>query len=200
MRLTQVTEPANPVLSLAEFFTHNRSPSLNPADELDIEAKILAATEYAETFTDRAFIERDYTLWLPGFPGPSVILPRAPVLAGGVTEIRYRVQIGVDPFVVLSPSTYYLLPSPVPKGGQACVIPIPLGSVWPYAEEVEIDFTAGYGDAADEVPASIKKAIAMLAGELYAQRKNAIVGTISTPAKFSAESLLGPYRTFSGWS
>jgi len=59
---------------------------------------------------------------------------------------------------------------------------------------VRIRFIAGYGDAGSDVDASIRAAILLHLGSLYAHRETVIVGQTSVQLPWGAEQLLRPHR------
>lgn len=61
-----------------------------------------------------------------------------------------------------------------------------------YEEAFTITYTAGY--AVGKVPGPIKRAIAKVALELYANRENSVIGTIVADLPLGVKELLNPYR------
>lgn len=55
---------------------------------------------------------------------------------------------------------------------------------------IRVDFTAGYGDGPEHVPAALKEAVLRLVGEGYPDRD----GALSRPLPLSVVSLIAPYR------
>ena len=73
-------------------------------------------------------------------------------------------------------------------------------SLWPSTQidkinAVEIEFVAGYGNAA-AVPPGIKHAVKLAVGSLYGYREDEISGTIISKFDRSFERMLYPYRMF----
>lgn len=71
------------------------------------------------------------------------------------------------------------------------------GAVWPTAmranNAIEIEYIAGYGSTADDVPAPLKRAIKQLAAYLYSHRgDDCEMGDVMT--KSGAQSILNTYR------
>jgi uncharacterized phiE125 gp8 family phage protein len=152
---------------------------------------------------DRALISQDWRLWMPRVPdSPLVWLPLAPLQA--VTEIGY-----VDPdgdAQVFPTSDYRVL------DGDPGAVELVSTAVWP-ATDVRhrafyIDFTAGYGDAADDVPGPIRAALVLMVREAWhAVSRDPGLASATIPGVFSwqaarggspalarAESLLAPFR------
>lgn len=64
------------------------------------------------------------------------------------------------------------------------------------AAGIEIDITAGYGDAASDVPEALRQAVRLLVAHWYENRGLATTGAITVlPATVAA--LLAPYRMLS---
>jgi uncharacterized phiE125 gp8 family phage protein len=60
-------------------------------------------------------------------------------------------------------------------------------------DAVQVEFTAGYGDAAD-VPAAIKAAILLLVGHYYENREASVIGASVENLPMGVDALLAPYR------
>ena len=71
--------------------------------------------------------------------------------------------------------------------------------VWPkpgrIANGIEIAFTAGYGDAAADVPEPIRHAILLLVAHWHEHRSPFEVGHLAQPPPDMVAELLAPYRT-----
>ena len=68
-------------------------------------------------------------------------------------------------------------------------------SAAPHANGIEIAFTAGYGDAAADVPEPIRQALLLLIAHWYEHRSPLEVGPLAQPAPDMVAELLAPYRT-----
>lgn len=62
-------------------------------------------------------------------------------------------------------------------------------------DAVSIEFTAGYGDTHDEVPAGIKHAIRLLIAHWFEHPEAVVTGTISATIELSFRSLMNRYKT-----
>jgi uncharacterized phiE125 gp8 family phage protein len=91
-----------------------------------------------------------------------------------VTAIRYVDPSGAT--LTLDPSQYQVV-----TGAPGFVLPA-YGLSWPATryqpESVTIDFTAGYGDTAGDVPNVAKSAISLLLGHLYENREATVTSSI----------------------
>jgi uncharacterized phiE125 gp8 family phage protein len=59
---------------------------------------------------------------------------------------------------------------------------------------VAVEYTAGYGDTAADVPAPLRQAMLLMIGHWYEHREAVITGSISTGLPLAARALLAPYR------
>lgn len=60
---------------------------------------------------------------------------------------------------------------------------------------IEIAFTAGFGDSADDVPSAVRHALLMLVAHWYEHREPVDLGKTPTPVPEPISALLMPYRT-----
>ena len=194
MALKLVTAPATYPVTLDECKAHCNVDFTDHDSLLEIYRR--AATEDAENFTGRAFIEQTWDFWLDAFPEDSgpIYLPRSPLIelvsfghgaAGDETAItRYVLDNGSEPA--------RLLPAH--------------GEEWPEAIEignaVRMRFKAGYvtddSPQAANVPFAVKSAILLTVGTLYAHRETVIVGTNTMMMPWASKELLRPYRVYRG--
>jgi uncharacterized phiE125 gp8 family phage protein len=161
-------------------------------DDDVIAALIAAARVHVEMQTRRALIDQTWRLTRDVWPagGRLPILP-APLKA--VTAIRVFDADGpphlldVDDFDIDTASA----PAVLAFGRGALRAPGRL------AAGIEIDITAGYGDAPEDVPEPLRQAIRMLAAHWYENRGViAASGEVaSMPA--SVSSLIAPFRVLS---
>lgn len=193
--LIQTNAPASEPVTLAEAKLNMRVDG----DEEDslITLHIAAARRYAESYTGRSFITQGWRLVLDGF-ATCVELERGDVQA--ISSITYRdlggttrtvawnqpvngIQRSVDGALVadLSSCPARIAPS--------------FGSVWPIATSeigaVAIDYTAGYGSAASDVPEGVRSWILLRVGSLYANREESVPGVVT--ALPYVDTLLDPY-------
>jgi uncharacterized phiE125 gp8 family phage protein len=83
-----------------------------------------------------------------------------------------------------------------PAGGEeAARVMLADGEEWPDTDldpnSVEVEFKAGYGTAAANVPDTIKAAMKLLVGHWFENREEVITGTISTDIPMATKALLG---------
>lgn len=178
--------PTEQVATAAELRKHLFAVYENTEDDF-LNSLLLAATNHVESITWRKLVSQKWRLYLNRWPD-EILLPFGSVLS--VDLFKWLDSDGVDHTLV---SGYDYLPAIV--GSDPMVIP--LGS-WPSgqlfdAESIRIEFTAGYGVAAD-VPKSIKHAILMLAAHWYENRETVIVGTTVRNVPMAFDALIAPFK------
>ncbi len=169
MPVVELTAPAVEPVSLAEAKAFLR---VGHGDEdALIGLMIRAARTGVESLTGRALIVRDFRETLDGWPlrrfsaaGTAFALARPPLAS--VSEVRVRDHTGDE--IVWDPAEYRIDTDYDPG---RIIARAPFGFPRPgkRAASVEIDFTAGYGVSADEVPAPLREATLIYAGRLYAR-------------------------------
>lgn len=117
---------------------------------------IIAARQAAEEHTRRAFLRQTWTLSVLGWTG-WLPIPRPPLIE--VMEVR---SVGPDGASTVWPAADYLARGAGDHGQIMAMTP----AIGP----VEIDFEAGFGAAAVDVPAAIRTAVMGWASELYESR------------------------------
>lgn len=198
-----VTAPAVEPVTLAEVKTHLRMDT-GDADAL-ITSLITAAREWTENYTGRAFINQTWRMWLDNWPLPNrdgiscVILSRAPLLS--VSSVK--VYDEDDNSTTWSADNYF-----VDTAREPGRLALRTGAVWPTFERsangIAIEYVAGYGSAASNVPETIKTAIKQLVAHWYEHRGDAVLSPsnrgdtmvlqafVNIPLVIQA--LLAPYR------
>lgn len=163
------------------------------ADDALISSLLRAAREHVETRTGGVLITQSWRERLEDWPrdrlsasGLAVRLARAPLISVEAVRVRdrngaltdwdpaeYRVETG-EPgrLVAILP---FALPRPEVQGGG-----------------IEIDFTAGYGETADDVPAPLRAAILHLVAASYGADRGE--GGETPPAPEIVDRLLAPYE------
>ena len=154
------------------------------ADQTDVERMIEAARIYFEDRTGRALISQTWKLYLEKFPS-EIELPVNPVQTTGLS-IKYIDTAGD---VQTWSSDEYQVDD---KAEPAQIKPV-YGYTWPTVQyetykAVTVEWIAGHGDAATDVPDTAKQAIHLLTAHLYTYREPAVVGTISSMVKFLADA------------
>lgn len=165
-------------------------PTVNTTGDAELRALIQTAREHVEAHTRRALLTQTWALTLMEFPwGDAIALPIAPLQS--VSSVQYVSGAGTTE--TMSPSDYAAdlgnLPPLVIRG---------YGVTWPVTRTqrnaVTVEFVAGYGSAAADVPAAIRAAMKLLIGHWYANREAVNVGNITTELPLAVAALLAPYR------
>jgi uncharacterized phiE125 gp8 family phage protein len=185
--LVLVTAPAVTPVSLTEAKAHLRVS--DTADDTLITALINAAVAHLDGhdgILGRALVTQEWALKLDSFPA-AIHLPVPPLQS--VDAITYVDVAGATQTLATDQYT-------VTSGQPAKIVPA-YGKVWPptldVPEAVTIEFTAGYGAAAD-VPAAIKAAILLHIGTLYRDRE--ATGEALSDLPMGYHALLAPYRVW----
>lgn len=198
MGLQQLEEPAQEPITLAQAKNHLRLDNGLTADDDLIQLLISTARREAEALTDRSFITQRWRLTLDGFyrrENPCTIeLDRGLVQSvdriGYLDMARQLQAIDLTPGATIVATDFSRLP--------ARLTPI-FGEVWPIAIPeigvVEIDYTAGYGDDPDDVPAGIRQWILMRVATMYDHREEVeLVARGKIEQIPFVNGLLDPYR------
>lgn len=160
-----------------------------------------AAMDKAQEDTNREFrAGTKYALWLPRFPisGDCVIeVPKPPCIS--VDHVRYTDPNGDVQELAAGTDFYTSLPSgPLAMPGR---IAPAYGKSWPATREVmdavKVEFTAGYAATGNVLPYLARQGILVLGAELFTNRTDSIIGTISTPVQQTVDRILYPFRVFS---
>ena len=165
-------------------------------------AWLVAARQFAETYTHRALITQTWDLQLDGFPAWSGLtsdggleLPKPPLVS--VTSVSYVDTAGVTQTWAASNYTVDAPAGPWARMGR--VVPgwslyYPVARTVPNA--VTVRFVAGYG-AASAVPPPIKAAMKLLIGNWWMNREaGAIVRASADILPFGVDALLWPFKAF----
>ena len=184
--LRLVTPAVSDPVSVAEAKTYCRIDG--STEDTFIESLIKAAVRLREDhpFCSRALISQEYQLTLSRFPD-EIVLPRPPLVS--VSSVKYydvngdQQTLATDQYQVASQSE------------PARIVPAP-GCTWPSTQErleaVEVNYTAGYANAAS-VPPGLKLAVMMLVNHWYRTREPVNIGTSVTPIALTVESLLSQH-------
>lgn len=185
--------PSVEPVTVSEVKTHTR---ISGSDQDDmIEKWIKSGRELAESYQRRAFITQTIEVSFDGFPLVPLLLPRSPVQE--VTEMKYYETDNTENIIYSSTSpvgtegNYY-----IDTDSKPARVTLAYGYTWPATTIREINsfkitYTAGYGDAADDVPENIKDAILLYCDWRY---ENRAAETNAVPEQFY--NLLDMQRIF----
>jgi uncharacterized phiE125 gp8 family phage protein len=181
MSLQLITPPALEPVTLDEAKLHLKVDSTD--DDALITRLIAAARARAEWNTGRAFVTQSWILWRDAW-AEQFEIPLPPLQA--VTAVTAYAPDGSE--TTIDPTTCTVDAASQPaRIVFGCIPPVALRAI----NAVSIAFTAGYGDAADDVPAPVREAILEIIAELYTHR-----GDGPAELSLSAQALLAPYRVF----
>jgi uncharacterized phiE125 gp8 family phage protein len=188
MQLSLITPPAELPVSVVEAKAHLR---IEHDDEDALIERIIGAAvariDGRYGWLRRALVTQTWELELPWFPVSRRIALALPPLQS-VTSVKYRDLDDVEQ--TFSSDSYQVV-----KTTDEGYIYLKTGESWPGGtferpDAVKIQFVAGYGGAA-AVPETIRQAILIEIGGLYAERGDAAVK--ADPSVVS-KRLLAPYK------
>lgn len=180
--LTIITPPAVEPVTLMEAKSHVRVEIAD--DDNLITALITTARESIEREIGRSMMTQTLRETVDG-GRETIRLERAPVQA--VTSVTLTDSNGTvstiqpNQYVEADGAMKYLYgPWPIGRGFQA----------------IQVDYLAGYGDAANDVPNPLKQAVLMLIGHFYENREAINIGNIVTELPFGVKVLIQPYKRY----
>lgn len=197
MTITLLTPPALEPVSLADAKAHMR---VDHADEdAQITAMITSARQRVEALLGRALITRRVRETRDDWPlGPGLTRDsKAAVLALGPVTALHHVKVydadGAAGFTG-GASDYAVDMASVPGR----IAPMTTGFPCPgrAVGGVEIEYDAGHGAAASDVPGPLRQAILLLVADAYAHRDAAerAEASVETPLPAAVAGLFAPYQ------
>lgn len=181
MGLTRTVEPENLAVALADAKKQCEVPTSDTSHDSHLTRLIKAATSEVERYTRRALITQTWQLTLREFP-PQIALPRPPLQS--VESITYVNDAGaiveLEEFQV---STY---------SHPAVILPL-FSESWPSTrpetlDAITIEYIAGFGDDADDIPEKFKNAIYELVAFRFLNRGD-VDADIPKHIKWTLDSL-----------
>lgn len=157
------------------------------AEDALLEALITTAREWCEGYQNRAYISQTRELWLDDWPGADYIkIPLPPLQA--VNSIKYY---DTDDTAATMDTVDYFVDTKSEPGR----VSLAYSKSWPTTtlrpiNGVCVEFEAGYGDAANDVPYRVKQAMLLLIGHLYEHREQSTEKALSE-IPFGVKALLG---------
>jgi uncharacterized phiE125 gp8 family phage protein len=188
MPLILTSGPAVEPVALAEAKAHLRVDGT--AEDTLIASLVVTSRLHVEAAAGLALVTQSWSWLRDAWPaGPALELPLRPVT--GIAAVRIYDAGGAA--TTLDPATYLLdgagSPPRLVRSG-ALAWPVPGRA----ANGVEVAFTAGYGDAAEDVPAPIRQAVLLLVAHWYEHRSPLKDGAHAAPLPDMVSELLAPYR------
>lgn len=189
--LVRVTDAATEPVTLAEAQSWLRVDSSDDATE--IETLITAARQAVEQATGRALISQTWRVRQSVWPDGAVIeLPTSPLIS--VESVKYSPASGAAQ-ATFSSSSYHVVTDSEPG-----LVVLKSDTDWPdiydRPDAVEVNFTAGYADAAS-VPKILRHAVLLMLAHLYENRAAVSPGTV-TEIPYTVKHLLESHRV-GGW-
>ena len=169
-----------------------RSLGLDNVIDFDttLQELIQSATNAVSNDLGRALVNTTYTLYLQNWPGREIQLPYPPLVA--VDSVKYYGD-ATETLDTFASSSYT-----VSTAGDPGVVWVNEDKDWPSLmnrpNPIEIQFQAGYGSNADDVPAAIQAAVTMTAAYFFEQPIPVITGTIATELPLGASRLIDSER------
>jgi hypothetical protein len=190
--------------------------SIDSTQDYLLSLMISMAREYAEAITGRSFITQKWKLVADHFPGPQLVGSALEQRFGYPSTFGYPtvclsqpLLLQKGPFQSIDSITYVDMNTVTQTvdpadyvadlDGMLARITPPFGKIWPITlpqiAAVKVNFTAGYGDTPDAVPAGIKHWIMLRVGSVFENREEVAImnkGKID-PLPY-VDYLLDPYR------
>jgi len=186
----RTTPPASEPISLSEVKAHVRVDSTD--DDTLLTGLIAAAVAHldGQGVLGRAMITQSWSQWVSQSPGV--------------------VRLTVGPFQSLTSVEYYDVDNALQTGtltdfeirldGDFVLVKPKEDHVWPHAyirqDAIKITYVAGFGDAAADVPQSVRQAMLLMIGHWYENREAVAEGNFKE-LPMAVDALIGVERV--GW-
>ena len=174
------------ILTTAEAKTHLKVDT--SADDTYIDNLVSAATESAQIFTNRYFINTTITQHGDNWNDIATLFKSK---VSSITHIKYFDSDNSEQTLATSVWLSDINHQPARIGLK------PNQSFPSLAERinaVNCKYVVGYGSAASDVPEGIREAVLLIVGNLYENRQEVVVGRIATELPKSAQYLLEQYK------
>ncbi len=194
MEIRRTVAPTAEPISTADAQEHLRAPVGGP-DAALIGIYLQAAREAVENITGRALMPQTWQVRLDEFPadGGHIELPNPPLIS--VTSV---VMLDANGTADTLTGAEYQVSAPSGPAAMPGRLYPPADDVWPDTASdtrgaVVVTYQAGYANAAT-VPAALRAAVLLIAGDLYEHREaSAVRQPLEVPA---VKRLLDPYRVW----
>ena len=188
-QLELVTAPAVLPISLVEVKAQLRIEHADEDTYLNRLIDVGVAMVDAKGVLGQPMISQTWAQWLPATPAHEVALALGPVQS--VSAVKYFDVNG-------SMQTDTLSNFDIFGRSMNTVIKPKSGFNWPVAQQrsdaIKIEFVAGFGDAASDIPETIRHAMLMLIAFWYENRENELIGVTSKTLPFGFADLLNIHR------
>ena len=165
--LRRTVAPTVEPITVAEVMA---SLDIQRDDQEDMLTRLIqTAREWAEEQTNRQFISATWQFSLDRFPCGPILLPKCPVQT--VSSVTYMNAAGAS--TTFSSGSYQVVVDSEPAE-----IHVGYGLAWPATQDIPravvVEYIAGYGAAATDVPARVKSLLMLLVGGMYEFRESHI--------------------------
>lgn len=182
-----IIQPAPEPISIDDLRAHLRAEAGNGEDDL-ILGYLSAARDWAENFLGIAIAPQTWEIALDGFPGDALPLEGGDVSA--IVSLKYIDPTGAEQ--TLSSGAYALDAYSTPNA----LYPA-FNTIWPAVQSSARSVKVRYVVGAGPLLPSIRAALLLFVGHLYANREEA--STLQTYAvPLGVQALLQPYRVNQG--
>jgi len=155
------------------------------SEDADLGRWLKEARQYCEDITGRQFTNATFILYLDSFP-TEIELAKCPV--SSVTHVKYYNTANV--LTTLTAVTDY----ETDLSAEPARIRAAYGTSWPSTYDcykaVVVEFVAGYGAAATNVPECFRHAIKLLAGHWYEHREAVVLNDLPRDVQLTLRHLL----------
>lgn len=182
MALAQSAAPAVEPITLAEAKAFLRLDT--GTDDAFVASLITTSRLHIEAALDLALITQSFTLAVKDNRRRAIQIGVHPLKS--VDAIRLIASDGIATNLDLDPVE-------IDGTDRPARVMLPAG-VAPSNCKVEVDFTAGFGDAASDVPEPIRHALLLLIAHWYENREPVSVGSAAAKIPSMVSELLAPYR------
>jgi len=188
MGLVLIAAPTVEPVTVDEAKAHLRID--HPDEDAFLASLIATSRLHIEGALDIALITQSWSWQLTAWPQSGIVeMPLWPVRS--VEAVRIGAEAGE---VLTLPPNYYALDG-TSKPARLCRIQ----GAWPEparnsAPGIEIEFKAGFGDNAGDVPMPIRQALLLLVAHWYENREPVVIGGTVARIPETVSALLMPYR------
>ena len=183
MTVSLVTDSAVEPLEVADLREYLRITHGN--EDTLLATLIDAARHYCEDVTGRQFVNASWKITLDSFP-TEILLYKTPIST--VTHVKYYDTDNVQQTLV--DGTDYETDTDSEPGRIREAQTTSWPSTYTRYDAVEVQFVAGYGAAASDVPEKFQQAIRFLAGHWYENRGPQVLGKTTADIKLTVNALL----------
>ncbi len=162
----------------------------NTADDALIEELIETASLCCESYTRRVLITKTFRTYRDCWLRPYIELRKSPLQS--IESVKYYDTENV--LQTLDASNYYTTDEPDYYSKILYTQDATLPSLYKRLQAIEIEFKAGYGDTADDIPADLKLAMKQHIAMMYENRGDCADATCSNMLPATAKNIYNKYK------